>query len=82
MAKAIVLDHVFGGNFEDRGYAIEIYNRHNESVEASFTNDSHNLLVFEVPEGWEPLCEFLGKEVPESPFPNTNSREQFQTLLI
>ena len=81
MAKAIVLDHVFGGNFEDRGYAIEIYNSHNESVEASFTNDSFNLLVFEVSKGWEPLCEFLGKEVPKSPFPNTNSREQFQSLL-
>ena len=27
------------------------------------------LLVFSVKEGWEPLCEFLGKPVPEEPFP-------------
>ena len=23
-------------------------------------------------EGWEPLCKFLGKEIPEQPFPRKN----------
>ena len=81
MAKAIVLDHVFAGNFEDRAYAIEVYNRHNESVETSFINNNSELLVFEVWKGWAPLCDFLGQAIPQIEFPNTNSREQFQTLL-
>jgi hypothetical protein len=30
------------------------------------------LLVFNVKEGWEPLCNFLGKPVPNLPFPHIN----------
>ena len=30
------------------------------------------LLVYHVSEGWEPLCKFLGKEVPDTPFPHEN----------
>ena len=81
MAKAIVLDHIFGGKFEDRRFAIEIYNKHNDSVEASFTNEKSELLVFEVANGWAPLCAFLDQPIPHIEFPNTNSREQFQSIL-
>ncbi len=81
MARAIVLDYIFNGKFKDRRYAIEVYTRHNESVEASFVDDQSNLLVFEVSKGWDPLCAFLDKDIPQIPFPNTNSREQFQALL-
>ena len=30
------------------------------------------LLVFNVMEGWEPLCKFLGADVPNKPFPKRN----------
>jgi len=30
------------------------------------------LLVWQVKEGWAPLCAFLGVPVPDEPFPNTN----------
>ena len=30
------------------------------------------LLEFEAKEGWEPLCRFLGKPIPDVPYPNTN----------
>ena len=30
------------------------------------------LLVFNVKEGWEPLCKFLEKEIPDKPFPWKN----------
>lgn len=39
------------------------------------------LLIFEARQGWEPLCAFLGKTVPESPFPRTNSTEEFFELI-
>lgn len=39
------------------------------------------LLVFEVKDGWEPLCTFLGKPVPAMPFPNTNNTEEFWELV-
>lgn len=31
------------------------------------------LLEWSVEDGWEPLCEFLGKTVPDEPFPHVNS---------
>lgn len=35
------------------------------------------LLEFRVEEGWGPLCEFLGKEVPEVKFPRGNDIKEF-----
>merc|ERR1719513_465374 len=39
------------------------------------------LLVFEVKQGWEPLCKFLGVPQPEGPFPNTNDTKEQQGRL-
>ncbi|KAI1484610.1 hypothetical protein F5X96DRAFT_683474 [Biscogniauxia mediterranea] len=38
------------------------------------------LLEWTVDDGWEPLCKFLGKEVPKEPFPHANAAgPQFDT---
>ncbi|KAI9019133.1 hypothetical protein DFJ74DRAFT_207965 [Hyaloraphidium curvatum] len=47
----------------------------NESVRANV--DSKNLLVFNVKEGWGPLCKFLGCAIPDVPFPRINERQVF-----
>ncbi|XP_032236771.2 uncharacterized protein LOC116617837 [Nematostella vectensis] len=49
---------------------------HNERVKALVP--AKQLLVYEVKQGWGPLCEFLGKDVPVEPFP----RENVQCSLI
>ena len=36
-----------------------------------------NLLVFNVKEGWGPLCEFLGEELPDEAFPRRNDKVAF-----
>ncbi|CAK8686999.1 unnamed protein product [Clavelina lepadiformis] len=46
------------------------YRRHNAHVLQEAPKDK--LLVFNVKEGWEPLCTFLGVEVPSKPFPKRN----------
>ncbi len=30
------------------------------------------LLIYKVQDGWEPLCNFLGKEIPQEEFPHLN----------
>ncbi|KAK0614318.1 hypothetical protein B0T14DRAFT_437605 [Immersiella caudata] len=35
------------------------------------------LLEFRLGDGWEPLCEFLGKPAPDVPFPQKNERAEF-----
>ncbi len=51
--------------------------RHEAVVRAYFANRPSDLLVLDITagQGWEPLCEFLGRPVPDAPFPWKN---QFQ----
>ena len=39
-------------------------------------------LEYKLGDGWEPLCEFLGKEVPNVPFPRVNDREEHQARVL
>ena len=38
------------------------------------------LLVWNVKEGWEPLCKFLDVPVPDAPFPRLNDTQEIQNL--
>ena len=40
-----------------------------------------HLLEYKLEDGWGPLCEFLGKPVPDVPFPHVNDSEALQELL-
>lgn len=73
----IIWDGVFGGRLEDRDYAIAIYERHVETVRNSVPAD--RLLVFEAADGWEPLCAFLDRPVPDEPYPRVNTTKEFRT---
>ena len=64
-------------NVDDKEATIAAFERHNEHVKA--TVPAGRLLVYEVSEGWEPLCDFLDLPVPEAAFPYTNTTEEFQT---
>ena len=46
------------------------YRQHNERVQAVIP--AEKLLVLNVKEGWKPLCEFLGCDVPSTQFPRAN----------
>jgi hypothetical protein len=53
---------------------------HNAEVQR--TVPAEQLLVWEVTDGWEPLCEFLGVEVPDEPLPHANDRATFLDRVI
>ena len=74
--KETVWDGTLGGKFEDRDAAMRIFEDHNREVEA--TVPAERLLVFDVKQGWEPLCAFLGVPVPPNePFPHVNDASDF-----
>ncbi|XP_031559252.1 uncharacterized protein LOC116295545 [Actinia tenebrosa] len=56
------------------------YRRHNERVMSTIPRDQ--LLVYNVKEGWKPLCEFLGVEVPDVPFPRVNMKSEVIPFLL
>lgn len=78
MANGLV-NRMFDGRLQDRDQAISVFNAYEADVKASVPAD--RLLVFQVADGWEPLCRFLNKPVPASPFPCTNNREEFFARL-
>jgi len=58
---------------------IKVYLAHVEEVKKIVPADQ--LLIYEVKEGWEPLCKFLGKPVPSVPYPNVNDTAEFQARM-
>jgi Sulfotransferase domain len=70
---------IFEGRLEDKSYVMSVFNQHINEVKQ--TVPSERLLVYQVKEGWEPLCRFLGKPIPEGqPFPNLNKRSSFKQM--
>ena len=55
---------------------IRVYDEWNEHIKQTVPSDQ--LLVYNVNEGWGPLCAFLNVPVPAEPFPCLNIRAQFQ----
>jgi hypothetical protein len=74
MAMRVVGD-LFEGRMHDRDKLISVYEQHNAEVQRVIPPE--RLLVYEVAEGWGPLCDFLGIAVPDGPLPKVNSREEF-----
>jgi Sulfotransferase domain len=62
-------------HLNDRAFMTDYFRRHTEEVKR--TIPSERLLVYEVGQGWEPLCRFLNVPVPQAPFPSENSRAEF-----
>ncbi|EKG11775.1 hypothetical protein MPH_11270 [Macrophomina phaseolina MS6] len=58
-------------DFPEKGK--QMYYEHNEMIKSLVP--AGKLLVYNLKEGWGPLCAFLGEEVPERPFPKVNDME-------
>jgi Sulfotransferase domain len=67
------------GHAEPGGLAAGL-TRYHEEVKRNVPAD--RLLVWSVAEGWEPLCDFLGVDVPDAPFPRLNDSKQYIDRLI
>ncbi|MER9216643.1 sulfotransferase family protein [Mesorhizobium sp. M0663] len=76
---AVVGNTVFGGRFDNRDHAIAVYEAHNASVKSTLPPE--RLLTYQASEGWEPLCAFLGVQLPSAPFPRTNSTAEFRARI-
>jgi hypothetical protein len=79
LADEIIWQGTFDGRFEDKNYAIEVFERHNAEIRQRVPGV--RLLVYDVKAGWGPLCEFLGVEVPDEPFPRTNDTAEMRRRL-
>jgi hypothetical protein len=76
----VIWTGTFDGRFTDRAHALRVFAEHNRDVQETVPGE--RLLVFDVKQGWAPLCAFLGVPIPEGePFPHVNDAESFQKRI-
>ncbi|MDZ4709724.1 MAG: sulfotransferase [Saprospiraceae bacterium] len=79
-AKSSIFGGLLQGKFEDKAATENLFNKHIEDVRAFVP--AEQLLIFDISEGWEPLCKFLGAAVPSEPIPHLNKKENFKEMLV
>ncbi|KAJ7606809.1 efflux pump antibiotic resistance protein [Roridomyces roridus] len=65
---------------EVREVAREIYRAHYAEIRR--ITPKERLLEYELGSGWEPLCKFLGKPVPDVPFPRVNEAAALREKIV
>lgn len=80
LGTELVVKAAFEGILDDPDHGAEVFNRHTREVKSAI--DPDRLLVFDVREGWTPLCAFLDRPVPTEPFPKTNARDEFHDIFF
>ncbi len=79
MSHKLVWGRALKGVMTDKAKAVARYNAYAEEVKTLVPAD--RLLVFQVTDGWGPLCRFLGVPEPQEPFPNLNDRDQIRKAI-
>ena len=79
LAKQTINEEHFQGKFLDKEFMEKIFNDHNEEVKNYVP--ANKLLIYDVCEGWEPLCNFLNVNVPTEALPHTNKKEDFAEMV-
>jgi len=70
----------FADGYDEPAQLIEQMVSHTQQVKRIVP--AERLLVWDVREGWSPLCEFLEVDVPDAPLPHANDRDTFLERVI
>lgn len=74
-----LIRYEFGKNLSDKKHITDIFKRHTDNVIRHI--NPKRLLVYNVSQGWEPLCKFLNLPVPEIKFPYKNTYDEFMSKV-
>ncbi|KAE8450581.1 hypothetical protein EG329_005925 [Mollisiaceae sp. DMI_Dod_QoI] len=75
LLERIVQYYFHGINLCD---GVKVFEDHNKSIRKLAHDGNRDFLEFSLGEGWDSLCQFLGKSVPETDFPHVNDSESFR----
>ena len=72
------MDGAIAGGLEE---STKYYEEWNEEVKKCVPKE--RLLIFNVKQGWKPLCDFLEVPIPKDghPFPHVNETKEFQKMI-
>ena len=80
MVNRSIWDGVFAGQFKDRDSTIGVFNQHIEDVKKNIP--AERLLVHSAKEGWAPICGFLDKPIPNTPYPRVNEAKEIKRMVM
>ena len=75
MAHKIIAEQTFGSAMNDKTAALFALQKRIDEVKQAIPGE--RLLIFDVLDGWGPLCKFLSLPIPDSDFPCSNSKNEF-----
>lgn len=76
-----LMDGMFGhGMLDDAVHVKARYREMHEEVRRMVPKEQ--MLEYHLGDDWEPLCKFLGKEIPNKPFPKVNETRQFADRAV
>lgn len=79
VARKVGVEYFFKNDLSKTN-VINVFNQHNATVQRTVLPDQ--LLVYDVKQGWEPLCAFLEVPVPVFLFPHQNTRADFASRRV
>jgi hypothetical protein len=80
MNEQLIWQGTFHGQFADRQYAMAVFQAHSTAVKEFVP--AERLLIYDVRQGWEPLCKFLNVPIPPGqPFPRLNDTASMRRLM-
>lgn len=77
--RRVYLKEQFNNDFRSKDTVETIFYQHINEVINYVPREQ--LLVYDVSEGWEPLCKFLEVPIPNVTFPHLNKKENFHTMV-
>jgi Sulfotransferase domain len=75
----LLLRERFCDQLDDPTAMMTAFEQHNDAVRAAIP--AERLLEWNPGDGWAPLCERLGLDIPDDPFPQTNDTNQWRANL-
>ena len=78
MVRNVVIERSLGGRTDKDG-AIDAFRSQEAALLQALPAD--RLLVHRASDGWGPLCTFLERDIPDEPYPRSNSRQEFFDLM-
>ena len=75
MGYKIIAEQTFENNMDDKAKVLSAFRKRIEDVKQAIP--AERLLIFDVSDGWVPLCNFLDLPVPDGEFPSSNSKSEF-----
>jgi Sulfotransferase domain len=79
MINGLIWNGTFHGRFEEKDYALKVFDDHIEEVKR--TVPPERLVIYEIKQGWGPLAEMMGVDVPDEEFPHLNDTESFRQMF-